>query len=205
MHLSRQLGRLRRLPRRLRSLLFVKITDVVYVLDLRDYRPARAPAGPGVEVRPARASDEAALAQAFGDAKANELVSRLGACFGTLGFHEGRVVGYSWMTDQPRAREGEHPFFYDVAPRPGWFYFFDTFVSPSARGLGLATLLKRGLIEEALRRGGRYCLATHGDANAAVIHVSEKLGFKLHGRMHYTRFLGFTRQDLTGLPEGMRA
>ncbi len=199
------LARVRRLPRRLWTLLFLKITDVVYVLDMKDYRaPKTTPPTGDVAVKPLVGGDHARLADAFGEVKAGELVNRLKTCFGVIGTVRGSVVGYSWMTDKPRTGEGDPPFFYDVAPKIGWFYFFDTFVDPAARGLGLATSLKRGLIEEVKRRGGHYCVATHEERNVAVIHVSEKLGFKLRGKMHYKRVFGSASKDLSGLPEGVR-
>lgn len=204
MPIQQQWARLRRLPRRLWSFIFLKITDVVYVLDLKDYRPTRLPPRDGVRAKPLTPEDHDGLVAAFGKVKAKALVQRLATCYGTIGTYQGTVAGYSWMTVNPRQGEGEPPFFYDVSPKPGWFYFFDTYVDPRARGLGLATLLKCGLIEEAQRRGGQFCLATHEDKNASVIHVSEKLGFKLKGHLHYTRILGSSRRDLSGLPEGVR-
>ncbi len=198
------LARARRLPRRLWTILFLKITDVIYVLDMNEYREPQTPSPGEVAVKPLVDGDQARLADAFGEAKAGELVNRLKTCYGVIGTVRGNVVGYSWMTDKPRAGEGDPPFFYDVSPRAGWFYFFDTFVAPASRGRGLATSLKRGLIEEVKRRGGHFCLATHEESNAAVIHVSESLGFKLRGKMHYKRIFGAVSKDLTGLPEGVR-
>lgn len=196
-------SRLRRIPRRLWALVHLEIVDVVYVLDIADYREGPGPK-PGTHVRPLGPEDRAALARAFGDAKASELTARLSTCFATVAFKGDEVVGYSWMTTGPRRGEGEAPFLYDVTPRGGWAYLFDTYVDPKARGLGLATVLKRGLIAEARRRGARRCLATHERSNLAVIHVSEKLGFRLQGLMTFRRILGLTRKDLSGLPEGVR-
>lgn len=197
-------ARVRRLLRRLWAFVFLKITDVIFVLDMKDYRAAKTKAKTGVEVKPLSEGDHARLADAFGEVKAGDLITRLTTCYGVICYLHGQVAGYSWMTDKPRAHEGEAPFFYDVAPKIGWFYFFDTFVDHSYRGLGFATLLKRGLIDEVKRRGGHFCVATHEETNATVIHVSEKLGFKLRGKMHYRRVLGSATKDLSGLPEGVR-
>lgn len=197
-------ARLRRVPRRLWQLVFREVTDVVYVLDLQRYRSDSPPLPRSVAVRTLAVTDEPLLAAAFGEAKAAELVARLATCYGMVATVDGRARGYSWMTSEPRAGEGEAPFYYDVAPRAGWFYFFDTFVSGDARGLGLATELKRGLITEALRRGGLHAVATHDANNSAVIHVSEKLGFARTGTMTYRRILGIEHRDLTGLPEGVK-
>lgn len=197
-------ARLRRIPRRLWRLVFLRVTDVVYVLDLEKYKSQAKPLAASVAVRPLSRSDASLLVEAFGPVKAQELVTRIDACFGMLATVDGKARGYSWMTSEPRAREGEAPFFYDVSPRAGWFYFFDTFVAADARGLGLATHLKGGLIDEALSRGGRQAVATHEATNAAVIHVSEKLGFTLTGKLTYLRILGLPFKDLDGLPDGVK-
>lgn len=197
-------ARWRRIPRRLARLVLCQVTDVVYVLDLGRYRHRERPLPSSVVVRPLGHADAALLTAGFGQAKAEDLVRRLSTCYGMLAIVDGKAAGYSWMTPGPRAGEGEAPFFYDVAPQAGWFYFFDTFVRPDARGLGLATHLKHGLIEEARRRGGRHAVATHEASNAAVIHVSEKLGFERTGVMTYRRILGLAFKDLSGLPAGVR-
>jgi GNAT superfamily N-acetyltransferase len=204
MQFQRQWARLRRLSRRLLSLVFLKITDVVYVLDLKDYRPAKAPPRNMIQIMPLTVADRERLTDAFGEVKADALIQRLKTCYGVIGIYQGKAAGYSWMTAKPRHGEGVTPFFYDISPKTGWFYCFDTYVAPSARGVGLATQLKCGLIEEVQRRGGHFCLATHDITNVSIIHVSEKLGFKLQGHLYYRRILGATRQDTSGLPEGVR-
>ena len=80
-------------------------------------------------------SDRERLTDAFGEVKANALIERLKTCYGVIGTYQGKAAGYSWMTSQPRHGEGESPFLYDIFPKKGWFYCFDTYVAPSARGL----------------------------------------------------------------------
>ncbi len=203
MSVARQLARARRLPSRLKALLFLHITDVVYVLDVANYRAAAAK-GEMIVYRPLRSSDRALLAAGCGEAKAVVLIARLATSFGVVALVDGQVAGYSWMTTQPRAGEGEAPFFYDVAPKAGWAYMFDTLVLPNYRGKGIASELKRRLIEEAKIQAVKFCVATHDQGNLAVIHVSERLGFRLHGKMEYSRVLGLAKKNLAGLPEGIR-
>ncbi len=154
-----------------------------------------------ISLKPA---DHAALALGVGERKATELCWRLDKCFGVGAVVGNAVVAYSWMTVHPRLGEGEPPFLYDVAPKQGWAYLFDTWVAPPYRGRGVGTALKILLIKECRGRGIDYCVCTHDAGNKQVIRVSERLGFKLHGQIEYHRLLDIARRSLAGLPEGIR-
>ena len=64
-------------------------------------------------------------------------------------------------------------------PTDGWFIqIFQLWVAPSRRREGLATMLKREVEEEAVRRNIRLIYTHSEESNSVVLHLNRRLGYR---------------------------
>ena len=190
---------LHRCANSLTSFVYRSIDDGIYEMALCQ-QPIYVKAPEGFISKQLTFADEAILSASFGASKAKEFLTRLDRCAGFAAYApSGQIIGYFWITSQPRMEEGEPPFLYEVKPKPKHGYLFDMFVFPDFRRMGLARILMHNALLHARRSGLSFCYTIHDEKNHAMIKLSRSFGFKRAGIISYRRWGLWTFRNLSDL------
>ena len=183
----------------LRCSVYVRVTDIIEQIQLReiDLGSIRVPVG--LEVRRFDPSQDTAIAKQLSPVLFADFSQRSQHSTGYILWQDQVVAGCLWSTDQPRANEGEPPFLYEIAPPVHARYLYDLQILASCRRKGAGTALMVTALSEALSAGKKTAFATRASWNQPMAHVFRKLGFKETGKIELKRVFGIRLQDLRAL------
>jgi ribosomal protein S18 acetylase RimI-like enzyme len=185
--------------RKLISPVYVSITDLVGVNDLRQYDPSKKMAGNTFLVRQIVPGDLDKVRADLGVATANRFSDRLTSSKGYIALDGDLIAGWLWITDKMRPKEGVYPFFYKITPPKGSVYIFDGYTVSAARKRGVMKVLVRHLLFELKQAGVDYAIFTYDHNNIAIERLLQTHGFSTVGTLTYRRYLWWVKQDTSGL------
>lgn len=178
---------------------YVRVTDIVEQMHLKDCNLGSFPASNGLEVRRFDEGQDVTISQQLSPALFLDFSRRSEHSIGYILWQGQAVVGYLWSTDHVRSKEGAAPFFYNINPPGHARYFYDLQVLPSCRLKGAGTALMTFALNDAIEAGKKTVYATRASWNQPMAHVFRKLGFKETGTIELKRVLGIRLQDLRAL------
>lgn len=140
----------------------------------------------------------------FGKVVAEDFARRIESASCYIIADQDGIVGYGWFSPNLVKNEGNAPFVFDIWPKKGVMYIYDSFVLPHKRRRGANTRLEQHKLLEAKKAGFRKVLVIVDKDNVAQRKILGRHSMCIDGRISYRRYLWHVVKNTSALEKFCR-